>query len=143
MTSQRPSGGATKLPQYAMFAGAISAGIGEGGVTFGLAQPTRPLIAQGATMTPQDQELIFAKVDAKIAGLQTDIKLNTQGFSDLKERFVDLSGKMSSVPADISAMKRDIAHLPSKEYLIKVAAGMLGLIAALITFGDKLQAIVK
>lgn len=85
-------------------------------------------------MTPQDQELIYAKVDAKMADMKGDLRLNTQGLAELKERFNDLYGKMASVPTDVAAMKRDIAHLPSKGFIVTAVATSLGLIAAISGF---------
>lgn len=92
-------------------------------------------------MTPQDQDLIFAKVDAKMADLRGDVRLNTQGLADLKERFSTLAGAMASVPADIASMKTSISHLPTKDELgkkllayIGTGVAVVGVMIALATF---------
>jgi hypothetical protein len=92
-------------------------------------------------MTPQDHALIDAKIEAKVADLRGDIRLNTSGLASLGERLTDLAGKMATVPADIAAMKRDIAHLPSKDELgtklrnyIGLAVAIVGLMLAVATF---------
>lgn len=92
-------------------------------------------------ISPQDLALIDAKIDAKLAEQKGDLKLATQTIGDLKERFNDLAAKMASVPTDIAGMKRDIAHLPSKEELgaklrnyILLAVALIGCMIGIATF---------
>jgi len=51
--------------------------------------------------------------------------------------------KLSDVPATLATLTERVSHLPTKEYLVKVVVGSLALIAALITFSDKLHTLVK
>lgn len=145
MTNPPADSGTTRLPKLAMVAGAMTASMSGVQVSYGSTPGYGSGEVRGAAMTPQEQDLIFAKVDAKVADLRGDLRLNTQGLADLKERFGDLASKMASVPADLAAMKRDIAHLPSKEELGKKLRFYLGfavvgasLINAGISWGPKL-----
>ena len=132
MTSRPPNtGGSTGLPPYAMVVGAVSASLTGIPMSYGDAALHKPVV-RGSPMTPQDQELIYAKVDAKMADMKGDLRLNTLGLAELKERFNDLSAKMASVPADIAGMKRDIAHLPGKGFVFTVGVGTVTGIGALL-----------
>lgn len=51
--------------------------------------------------------------------------------------------KLSDVPANLATLIERVAHLPTKEYLVKVTLGSLAIIAALVTFSDKLHSLVK
>lgn len=51
--------------------------------------------------------------------------------------------RLSSVPADLATVKERVSHLPTKEYLVRLIVGALALIAALVTFGEKLQSLVR
>jgi len=68
-------------------------------------------------MSPQDHTLFDAKIEAKVADLRGDIRLNTQGLSDLRSRFDDLAKRMADVPADIASLKVQVANLPTKDWI--------------------------
>lgn len=85
-------------------------------------------------MTQQEQDFIFAKMDAKVADIRGDVRLNTQSLSDLKDRFNDLSGKMGTVPTDIATLKTKVEHLPTKGFIVVATTGALGLVAALSAY---------
>lgn len=51
--------------------------------------------------------------------------------------------RLASVPADLATVKERVSHLPTKEYLVRLIIGALALIAALVTFGEKLQSLVR
>ncbi|MEG8016807.1 hypothetical protein [Sphingomonas sp. LR55] len=118
--------------------GAMGAGITGAGVTFGQTPTSKPAGIQGSTMTPQDQEFIFAKVDGKLADMRSDVRLNTQGLADLKERFVELSGRMSSVPTDLATLKTKVDLLPGKGFVVTAAIGSVTGLTGLLILLQKL-----
>ncbi|WP_375249515.1 hypothetical protein [Sphingomonas sp.] len=70
--------------------------------------------------------------------------------TSVEKRLDSLDGRVQRLEADVSTIKVDmgvvkerVSHLPTKEYLVKVAGGMLALIATLVTFGEKLQSLVR
>lgn len=135
MNSKPPTdAGATRLPRFAMAVGAVTASISTMPVTYGQTPAFDAGGVRGAAMTPQEQDFIFARVDAKVADLRGDIRLNTQGLAELKDRFNELAVKMAGVPADLAAMKRDIAHLPTKDELGNKLRLYLGTAALAVTF---------
>ena len=82
-----------------------------------------------------------ARTEARISDLKGDMRVVTEGLANLKSRFDELAGKMASVPADIAAMRRDVALLPSKEDLstklrnwLAVAVAVVGAMIAFATF---------
>lgn len=52
-------------------------------------------------------------------------------------------GKLSGVPATLATLNERVSHLPTKDYMVRVALGLLAAIAALIAFGEKLQTLVR
>ena len=89
---------------------------------------------QSRLMTPQDESLINARIDAKTAELRGDVRLNTQAVAEVKARLDDLSNRLASVPTDVAALKATVAELPRKGFIISATMGGIGLIAAISTF---------
>ena len=95
-------------------------------------------------MTPQDQEFIFAKVDAKMADLRGDVRMNTQGLSELKARFDDLAKRMADVPTNVATITERVSHLPTKDELgtklrnyMLLGVALVGMIVTVATFAMK------
>lgn len=60
-------------------------------------------------LSVQDQAWVESKIEARLAEHKTDVKLNTQGLADLKDRFKELNDKMASVPSDLTHVKATMA----------------------------------
>lgn len=61
----------------------------------------------------------------------------------LQARFDKFTDDMSTTKQDIATLKERVAHLPTKEFIIKALMGSLAVIAGMIAFAEKLQALVK
>ena len=59
--------------------------------------------------------------------------------SRVENRLDKYGDDISAVRQDLATLKKRVSHLPAKEYLWKVAAAIM---AALVTFVDKLQAMI-
>ena len=86
-------------------------------VTYSQSVPYSTPVSAMSEMSPQDHTLFDAKIEAKVADLRGDIRLNTQGLSDLRSRFDDLAKRMADVPADIASLKVQVANLPTKDWI--------------------------
>ncbi|MDR7101492.1 hypothetical protein [Croceicoccus sp. BE223] len=61
----------------------------------------------------------------------------------LEDRLDKLIDRVGSVEVSVATLSERVSHLPSKTYIDTRLAGMLAVIAALIAFGDKIQAFVN
>lgn len=62
-------------------------------------------------------------------------------FDDIRKDNALLRDRIAETSKEVGELKRDVAHLPSKGYIDARLFGLLLLIAALITFGEKLRAL--
>lgn len=69
-------------------------------------------------------------MEARIAVLENDVK----HIKSALDRLADL-------PTEMAVLKERVRHLPTKSWMVGGMATALTLIAALITFGEKLQAL--
>ena len=72
------------------------------------------------------------------------------GGSAVDARLTRLEGQYDKLRDDnvairesLATLNERVAHLPSKEFIVKVVGGALAIIAALATFAEKLQALVR
>ena len=63
--------------------------------------------------------------------------------SSLDTRLGGIETRLGSVESKLATIEERVLHLPTKEYFGARLLGMLVLIAALITFGEKLQSLVR
>lgn len=132
------SSGSTPLPKLAMVAGAVGASLSGVTVTYGQGSLVKPTALHTSSMTPQDQELILARVDAKMADLRGDVRLNTEALGNLKERFGELALRMTNVPSEMAALKTKVDALPGKGFVVTAAIGSVTGLTALLILLQKL-----
>lgn len=72
------------------------------------------------------------------------------GGSAVDARLTRLEGQYDKLRDDnvairesLATLNERVAHLPSKEFIVKVVGGALAIIAGLATFAEKLQALVR
>lgn len=72
----------------------------------------------------------FDGMEARIAVLENDVK----HIKSALDRLVEL-------PTEVAVLKERVSHLPTKSWMVGGLTTALAIIAALITFGEKLQAL--
>lgn len=115
------------------------------GISVTFTQPTlnNPAAIQGSPMTPQDQALLEAKMDAKVADIRSDVRLNTAGLTALTTRFDDLASRLTDVPRAVGVLEERVKHLPTTGKMVAFGLGALGFLTALITYSEKIHALIK
>lgn len=64
-------------------------------------------------------------------------------FDRLRDDNASLREGLTNVRVDVATLAERVAHLPSKDFIAKASLGIVAAITAVITFADKLQALVK
>lgn len=64
-------------------------------------------------------------------------------FDKLREDNSQLRDRIASVSERVATLSEKVSHLPSKGWIDARLLGLLALIAAIVTFGEKLQSLVK
>lgn len=57
----------------------------------------------------------------------------------LEQQFEALRDDNQKIRVELAVLNERIAHLPSKEYMVKIAMGSIGLLTAVIVFADKIK----
>lgn len=89
-------------------------------------------------MTPQDQQLIEARLDVKVADIKGDVRLNTQGFAELRARFDEFAAKMATVPVDLAIVRTKVENLPSKGFVVTASVTSITALTAILVLFQKL-----
>jgi len=76
-------------------------------------------------------------------GLKDRISRLESQFDKLRDDNVTLRDRIGSQSERLTQLIEKVSHLPSKGYIDARLLGLLVLIAAFITFGEKLQALVR
>lgn len=130
--------GSVAPPVKGAFISAMSLALTAGSVSYGNTLADHVRHVHHASMTPQDQDFLTARIDSKVAELKGDIRLNTQGIADLREHFADLSARMVSVPVDLAVVKTKVEALPGKAFVVTSAVGAVTGLTALLALLQKL-----
>lgn len=75
-------------------------------------------------------------MEARVVRLENDIEHVKKDVSELK-------GDMKAALHQLATLNERVAHLPTKEGSLKVALATVAAVAALITFGEKLQSFIS
>lgn len=73
----------------------------------------------------------FDGMEARVAKLEAHV-----------EHIRDDLGKLAGVPIDLATLKTRVDHLPSKGFIVTVITAGVAAIGALVTFAEKIQALV-
>ena len=64
-------------------------------------------------------------------------------FDKLDDRFVTFSDRVGGVEREVAVLAERVSHLPGKGYIVSTALLIIAAVTAVITFGEKLQQLVR
>lgn len=95
-------------------------------------QPGAPIFGDDGGSGGGGMEARIARLEAHMDHLQGDM-------GEVKGRLAKVEDRLVGVETNIATLTERIAHLPSKEYLVRVVFGGVALVGAIVLFADNLR----
>ena len=80
-------------------------------------------------------------MEPRIARLEADMDHVKRRLDEVVGRVSSLNDKVSALGIDVAVIKEKLTHLPSKTYAIVTSVAMVGAVAGLILFADRLKSV--
>lgn len=81
-------------------------------------------------------------MEAKVTRLETQMGHVQAELGEVKSRLGKVEDRIGRVETGLATLTERVAHLPSKEYMVKIALGTVGFLTAITIFSDKIRAMV-
>jgi hypothetical protein len=78
-------------------------------------------------------------MEARVARLEVDVEHIKRDIGDIKSDIRSLSVQTTELRTTLATLTERVAHLPSKDFIVKVVVAAGGLIGALVLFQGNIQ----